>query len=135
MISIAVGSLARYYKQFPDEELKGLILRAVDDMIENCYVESLGLFYYKELPSLSRLGNNPLLLEALTIAYDLSGDSKYLEYGIETFKNNTSDAPSYTSAKKKAENSVIVGTVSSKGFAQSMIPLAGFQRALTEAGM
>mgnify|MGYP000736048214 FL=1 len=30
-----------------------------------------GLFYYKELPSLARNGNNTLLLEALAIAYEL----------------------------------------------------------------
>ena len=135
MISVAIGSLARYYRQFPDDELKELILRAVDDMIENCYVESWGIFYYKELPSLNRLGNNTLLLEALTIAYDLSGDSKYLEYGIETFRNAVSDVPSYSSTKKKAENAVIVGTASSKNFAQSMIPISGFYRAISESGI
>ena len=135
MISVAVGSLARYYRQFPDEELKGLILRAVDDLIENCYEERWGIFYYKELPSLNRLGNNTLLLEALTIAYDLSGDPRYLEYGLETFRNAISDSPSYTSAKKKQENSVIVGSASSKNFAQSMIPIAGFYRALNAAGI
>ena len=132
MISVAVGSLARYYRQLPDDELKGLILRAVDDLTENCYEENHGIFYYKELPSLNRLGNNTLLLEALTIAYDLSGDPKYLEYGKETFKNAVSDSPSYTSAKKKIENSVIVGSASSKNFAQSMIPIAGFFRAVAE---
>ncbi len=134
MISVAIGSLMRYYRQFPDEELKGLILRAVDDMIENCYVESWGIFYYKELPSLNRLGNNTLLLEALTIAYDLSGDPKYLEYGLGTFRNAISDKPSYASAKRKEENSVIVGNASSKNFAQSMIPIAGFYRALAQSG-
>ncbi len=134
MISVAIGSLARYYRQFPDDELKGLILRAVDDMIENCYEESWGIFYYKELPSLNRLGNNTLLLEALTIAYDLSGDPKYLDYGIETFNNATSDTPSYTSAKRKTEDAVIVGNASSKNFAQSMIPISGFYRALAETG-
>ncbi len=135
MISVAIGSLMRYYRQFPDEELKGLILRAVDDMIENCYEEEWGLFYYKELPSLNRLGNNTLLLEAMTIAYDLSGDSKYLEYGMETFRKAVSDAPSYSGVKRAEEDAVLVGNVSSKNFAQSMIPIAGFYRAISEAGM
>ena len=135
MISVAIGSLMRYYREFPDEELKGLILRAVDDMIENCYEESIGLFYYKELPSLNRLGTNTLLLESLTIAYDLTGDTKYLEYGIGTFRNAVSDAPSYSSTKRKEENAVLVGNVSSKNFAQSLIPISGFYRALAEADM
>ncbi len=135
MISVAIGSLMRYYRQFPDDELKGLILRAVDDMIENCYVEKWGIFYYKELPSLNRLGNNTLLLEALTIAYDLSNDPSYLKYGIETFRKAVSDTPSYSSSKKKEEDAVLVGNVSSKNFAQSMIPVAGFYRAMSEAGL
>ena len=135
MISVAIGSLMRYYRQFPDEELKGLILRAVDDMIENCYVESWGIFYYKELPSLNRLGNNTLLLEAMTIAYDLSGDSKYLEYGIGTFKNALLATPGYSMPKRKVEDAVLVGNASSKTFAQSMIPIAGFYRALAQSGL
>ncbi len=135
MISVAIGSLMRYYRQFPDEELKGLILRAVDDMIENCYVKEWGIFYYKELPSLNRLGNNTLLLEALTAAYDLTKDKEYLKYGIETFKKAISDTPSYSSAKKHMDDAVLVGNMSSKNFAQSMIPIAGFYRAVCEAGI
>lgn len=135
MISVAIGSLMRYYTQFPDQELKDMILRAVDDMVENCYVESWGIFYYKELPSLNRLGNNTLLLEALTIAYDLSKDPRYLKYGIATFKKAISDTPSYSSLKRKEEDAVLVGNTSSKNFAQSMIPLSGFYRAITEAGL
>ncbi len=135
MISVAIGSLMRYYREFPEEEIKGLILRAVDDMIENCYVESWGVFYYKELPSLNRLGNNTLLLEALTIAYDLSGEKKYLEYGLETFRKAISDTPAYSGTKRKEEDAVLVGNASSKNFAQSMIPIAGFYRALSESGM
>ena len=133
MISIAVGSLMRYYRVFPDPELRAMILRAVDDMVENCYVEDWGIFYYKELPSLNRLGNNTLLLEALTVAYDLTKDPKYLEYGMGTFKKAIGEIPSYESKKQKIENTVIVGSASSKNFAQSFIPLAGFYRAYTES--
>ncbi|MCR4897427.1 MAG: glycoside hydrolase family 127 protein [Lachnospiraceae bacterium] len=135
MISVAIGSLMRYYREFPEEGIKGLILRAVDDMIENCYVESWGVFYYKELPSLNRLGNNTLLLEALTIAHDLSGEKKYLEYGLETFRKAIADTPAYSGTKRKEEDAVLVGNASSKNFAQSMIPIAGFYRALSESGM
>lgn len=135
MISVAIGSLMRYYRHFPSVEVKEMILRAVDDMIENCYVESWGTFYYKELPSLNRIGTNTLLLESLTAAYDLSGDSKYLQYGISTFKKAVFDVPSYSSVKKHAEDTVLVGNASSKNFAQSMIPIAGFYRALCEAGI
>lgn len=136
MISIAVGSLMRYYREFPDEELKGLMLRAVDDLVENCYVKEWGIFYYKELPSLNRRGNNTLLLEALVIAYELSGDPEYLKYGITTFRNAIREAtPGGVGTKKVVEDAVIVGNASSKQFAQSMIPLATFYRAVSECGL
>lgn len=135
MISVAIGSLMRYYNVFPSIELKDMILRQVDDLIENCYVKEWGIFYYKELPSLNRLGNNTLLLEALTAAYDLSGDASYLTYGIETFRNAIRETPGYTSVKRIEEDAVLVGNISSKNFAQSMIPLAGYYRALAESGI
>jgi len=136
MISVAIGSLMRYYREFPDEKLKGLMLRAVDDLIENCYVEEWGIFYYKELPSLNRLGNNTLLLEALVTAYELSGDAEYLKYGLGTFRKAMSESPSvYVGAKQIVEDAVIVGNGSSKNFAQSMIPLTTFYRAAMETGL
>ena len=84
MISVAVGSLMRYYRVFPGEELKKMILSAVDDLVDNCLMEN-GLFYYKELPSLSRNGSNTLLLEAMEIGWELTGEKRYLEYGRKTF--------------------------------------------------
>lgn len=133
MISVAVGSLMRYYKVKQDPEIKGMIIRAVDDLIENCYIKEWGIFYYKELPSLNRLGTNTLLLEALTAAYDLTKDPRYIECGMETYNNAISEKQPYSgSSKRKVEDTVLVGTVSSKNFAQSMIPITGFHRALSE---
>ncbi len=136
MISIAVGSVMRYYREFPDPELKAMMLRAVDDLIENCYMEKLGCFYYKELPSLNRLGNNLLLLEALAIAYELTGNAEYLKPGINTFKKAV-DAPNpgAVGTKKIVNDAVVVGNASSKGFAQSMIPMATYYRAVAESGL
>lgn len=136
MISVAIGSVMRYYREFPDPELKALMLRAVDDLVENSYIEAWGLFYYKELPSLNRLGNNTLLLEALAIAYELSGDAEYLKYGLGTFKKAMKEgAPGPVGAKKIVEDAVIVGNGSSKNFAQSMIPLSTYYRAACECGL
>lgn len=136
MISVAIGSIMRYYREFPDPELKDMMLRAVDDLIENCYIEGWGVFYYKELPSLNRLGTNTLLLEALAIAYELSGDAEYLRPGIATFqKAITEPAPGTGGGKKNVEDTVIVGNGSSKNFAQSMIPLATYYRAASECGI
>lgn len=136
MISIAVGSVMRYYREFPDPELKAMMLRAVDDLIENCYMEKLGCFYYKELPSLNRLGNNLLLLEALAIAYELTGNAEYLKPGINTFKKAVAAPnPGAVGAKKIVNDAVVVGNASSKGFAQSMIPMATYYRAVSESGL
>lgn len=136
MISVAIGSIMRYYREFPDPELKTMMLRAVDDLIENSYMEELGCFYYKELPSLNRIGNNTLLLEALAIAYELSEDEKYLRPGIRTFKRAISaGVPGAVGGKKVVEDAVVVGNASSKDFAQSMIPLATYYRAAAECGL
>ncbi|MCH5248733.1 MAG: hypothetical protein J1E98_02310 [Lachnospiraceae bacterium] len=136
MISVAIGSVMRYYREFPDPELKAMMLRAVDDLIENCYMEKLGCFYYKELPSLNRIGKNTLLLEALAIAYELSGDENYLRPGILTFRKAVSaGVPGAVGNKKVVGDAVIVGNASSKDFAQSMIPLATYYRAAAECGL
>lgn len=136
MISVAIGSIMRYYREFPDPELKDMMLRAVDDLIENCYIEKLGVFYYKELPSLNRPGYNTLLLEALTIAYELSGDVDYLKPGITTFQKTVAEpVQGAGGTKKNVQDAVIVGNASSKNFAQSMIPLAVYYRAASECGI
>lgn len=133
MISVAVGSLIRYYREFPDEDLKKMILNAVDDLIENCYMEQTGLFYYKELPSLDRLGNNTLLLEALTVAYELTGDATYLKYGEQTFKRAIQDQSGSSLGKKVIYgDAVVAGSGSTKNFAQSFIPLVTYYKAVLE---
>lgn len=133
MISVAVGSLMRYYREFPREDMKELILVAVDDMVENCIMDN-GYFYYKELPSLSRVGNNPLVLEALAIAYELSGDKKYLMAGQKTFWANIESAMGGGStAKKVTEDTVMMGNMGTKRFAQMMVPMATYYSALIKA--
>lgn len=132
MISVAIGSVMRYYRVFPREDIKDMIIRAVDDLIENCML-GCGVFYYKELPSLQRLGNNTLLLESLAIAYELTGDVKYLKPGIKTFDNAiTSKAATTNGAKKIVDDAVICAGASTKGFAQSFIPVITYYKALSE---
>lgn len=135
MISIAVGSLMRYHRIRPSENIKNMILRAVDDLIENCYMDN-GLFYYKELPSLKRLGNNTIILEALTICYELTGDEKYLTYGLMTFELATRDQnASMGGSKKIIEDSVIGPGPGTKNFAQSFLPLVTYYKAATDTGI
>lgn len=135
MISVAVGSVMRYYRVFPREDIKQMLIRAVDDIVENCTLDN-GLFYYKELPSLSRNGGNTLLLESLSIAYELTGDSRYLEYGLKTFERSiNSTQSSGVGTKQIIDDTVLVAGDSTKGFAQSFIPLVTYYKALGDAGL
>jgi hypothetical protein len=135
MISVAVGSLMRYYRVKKNENIKKMILEAVDDLCENARLEN-GLFYYKELPSLKRLGNNPLILEALTIAYELTGNKKYLEAGLPTFKYlMMNKAPNVGGTKTVNGDAVIVSGKGTKSFAQIMVPFTTYYTALSKEGM
>ena len=134
MIAIAVGSLYRYYQAFPGEELKELILAAVNDLTEACMTPS-GLFYYKELPSLNRLGNNTVALEALAIGYRLSGDIRYLEMGMPTFRRDIASGSRPVGTKTVLEGTVILDNDPPKHFAQSFVPLSVFYQAAAGAGM
>ena len=132
MISVAVGSLMRYYRVFPSDKLKEMILGAIDDIVEN-QMNPYGLFYYKELPSLARNGNNPLLLEAMAIAYELTGDVSYLDKGIKTFKKHMASAGYSLGQKKIFEDTVVVGSGAPKAFAQGFLPLALFYTKVVKA--
>lgn len=134
MISVAVGSVMRYYRVRPSEEVKGMILRAVDDLVENCMLDT-GLFYYKELPSLMRMIDNPLPLEAMAIGYELSGDKKYLEAGKVTFNRILKEVLSKGGEKQHLGDAVIVPGEGTKLFGQGFIPLATYDKALEAAGM
>ena len=135
MISVAVGSVMRYYRVFPREDIKEMLIRAVDDLVDNCLLDN-GLFYYKELPSLARNGNNTLLLESLAIAFELTADIKYLYPGFKTFKKTIGENVSAgVSTKTIIDDAVCVAGNSTKGFAQSFIPLITYYKALTEAGI
>lgn len=135
MISVAVGSLMRYYQEFPSRDIKEMILGAVDDMVENSLFDN-GYFYYKEIPSLTRLGNNTLTLEALTIAYQLTGNTDYLRHGRKTFELNLKTPPDYILFPKKVvKDAVVYGEQAVKDFAQSFLPMAVYYKAVTDHRM
>lgn len=136
MISIAVASLMRYYNIRPEEKIKKMILDAVDDMVDNCVLDN-GLFYYKELPSLSRLGNNTTVLEALTYAFNFTKDKKYIEAGRKTFQNYVNDPAhgNYVSGKKIFGDAVVISSNSPKGIAQSFFPVVNYYVTAQRAGI
>ncbi len=134
MISVAVGSLMRYYRVRPGEELRAMILRAIDDMVENCVLDT-GLFYYKELPGLQKNIDNPLPLEAMAIGYELTGDKKYLEAGLMTFRRILRENVSGGGQRQHMDDAVIIPGEGTKLFGQGFLPLATFDRALEAADM
>ena len=76
------------------------------------------------------------MLEALTIAYELSGDSRYLTYGKRTFWSSIhAPSPSAAGVKSIVGDAVIHKTTGTKNFAQSFIPLSVYYKALSENGM
>lgn len=135
MIAVAVGSLMRYYRVFPREDIRAMILEAVDDLVDNCLMEN-GLFYYKELPSLSRLGNNTLLLEALTCAWELTGESRYLRYGLRTFNSTVEGTKRSVGGTKSVVGDALINAGDgTKTFAQSFLPLSLFYKAAADCGL
>ncbi len=135
MISVAVGSLMRYYRIRPQEKIRIMIIDAVQDMVDNCMLEN-GLFYYKELPSLRRLGNNTLTLEALSAAYELTCDEEFLKYGLVTFQEAIREEQKHINFTKQIkDDAIIIQGPGPKGFAQSFYPIVSYYVAASAAGI
>lgn len=135
MISVAVGSLMRYYRVRPLSRVKDMIVRAVRDMVDHCRMDN-GLFYYKELPSLQRLGGNTMVLEALADAYELTGDADYLRAGLDTFRITLQSVSFHTGgAKRIVGDAVLTGGPGPKVFAQSLYPIAVYSLKAAQAGL
>ncbi|MCD7905702.1 MAG: hypothetical protein LUG24_09125 [Clostridiales bacterium] len=125
----------RYYSIRGDEEIRDMIISAVDDLTENAYLDS-GFFYYKELSSLKRNAGNTTILEALTTAYKLTGNRDYLKYGVKTFETAVEGKGVVLSfAKKTEEDAVIISGNSSKGVGQSFLPLLTYYTACVREGI
>lgn len=84
MISLTVNSFARYLLIEDDPRVKKLIVETVDDMVAHCLGPD-GVSYYKELPSLRTTAGDPNFIEALTHAYRITGDTKYLRIATRQF--------------------------------------------------
>lgn len=84
MIALTVNSLARHLEIRDSPEIRELIVRAMDDLIEHCLGPD-GLFTYKELPSLQWVAPMPMLVEALTHAWRLTRRRRYLRLAAVQF--------------------------------------------------
>ncbi len=84
MISLTVNSFSRYLLIEDDARIRKLIVETVDDLIAHCLGPD-GVAYYKELPSLRTTASDPNFVEALTHAYRVTGDEKYLKIATRQF--------------------------------------------------
>lgn len=134
VLSSVVGSLMRYYRIFPQEKVKAMILRTVEDMIENCYMDC-GLFYDKELPGQMRPDIDPMVLEALTAAYELTKEKEYLTYGLQTFRMVLQTKDTGSGKKRLTQDMVIEPGNGTKHFAESFLPLVTYYKAAVECGL
>jgi len=134
MISVAVASLMRYYWVKPDESIKAMIIDAMDDLLENAVLDN-GMFYYKELPSLNKPGPNPIPLEALACAYELTGDEKYLQAGVPLFMLKMKSLEGAGRKKDKIPGGLLQAGPGPKAFAQSFYPLAYYYYHVSNTGI
>jgi hypothetical protein len=129
MISLTVNSFARYLLIEDDERVKKLIVSVMDDLIEHCLGPD-GVFYYKELPSLQRTAPTPHAFEALTYAWRVTGNERYLKIAANTFAALMANLETKESGPKFADPSgaVIDGIGGGRIFADkytSLILYAG----------
>ena len=73
-------------------------------------------------------------MEALEIAYELTKEKKYLEYGLETFWENIKhEGTAMGGSKSIIGDTLIVSGPGTKNFAQSFIPMVTFYKAARES--
>ncbi|GBG05588.1 hypothetical protein PAT3040_00072 [Paenibacillus agaridevorans] len=136
MICIAVNSLMRYYRIRPEVRIKQMIIDAMEDYVEHCYVKATGLFYYKELPSTQHLHTNPICLESLSYAFEFTGDKKFLEVGRVTFKEAIQTVgPGDKERREISGNALIFWGDSPKKFAQYYYPIFYYYHTIVKAGI
>ncbi|MDE0630040.1 MAG: hypothetical protein OXH73_00905 [Caldilineaceae bacterium] len=136
MISLTVCSFARYLLIEDDERVKRLIVSVMDDLIEHCLGPD-GVFYYKELPSLQRTAPTPHALEALTYAWRISGDERYLRVAANTFAALMFNLETKESGPKFADPSgaVIDGVGGGRIFADKYTSLILYAGAAAPLGL
>ena len=140
MISVAANSLMRYYRIRPQERIKKMVVQAMEDMLEHCYMKDEEMFYYKELPSLVRLGTaNPIVLEALSYAYEFTEEDKFLQAGKESFRilcrRIEREIVAVGSKEISGDALILWQGLGPKFFAQYYYPLFFYYRTASRAGI
>ena len=136
MISLTVNSLARFLLIEPDERIEQLIVRTVDDLLEHC-IGPDGIFYYKELPSLRHEAPTAHALEALTHAWRITKDERYLKIAARQFLALVERPIGADGGKKYVDSSgaVIKGLGGGRIFADKYISILLFAGAASSLGL
>ena len=136
MISLTVNSFARYLLVEDNAQVKQLIVAVMDDLIEHCLGPD-GVFYYKELPSLQGTAPTPHALEALTYAWRIRGDERYLRVATNTFAALMANLEGKESGPKFADPSgaVIDGAGGGRIFADKYTSLILYAGAAAPLGL
>ena len=136
MITLTVNSFARYLLIEENERVKRLIVAVMDDLIEHCLGPD-AVFYYKELPSLQTTAPTPHALEALTYAWRVSGDERYLRVAANTFAALMANLEGKESGPKFADPSgaVIDGVGGGRIFADKYTSLILYAGAAAPLGL
>ena len=136
MISLTVNSFARYLLIQPDERIEKLIVRTMDDVIEHCLGPD-GIFYYKELPSLRRQAPTPHVLEALTHAWRITRNDRYLKIATRQFHALVQQPVSGAGGKKWVDSSgaLVRGMGGGRIFADKYLSILLFAGAAASQGL
>ena len=137
MISLTTNSIARYLALDDDERVKKLIVGAADDLLAHCLGPG-GVFWYKELPSLRRSLPSPHVLETLTHAYRLTGNTRYLKVAARQFFEMIETNEQVPAVGKKwTEQGAVVesGSLSGRPFADKYTSVILFAGAATPEGL
>lgn len=136
MISLTVNSFARYLLIEPDERVERLIVRTVDDLLEHCLGPD-GIFYYKEFPSLRRQAPTAHALEALTHAWRITNNDRYLKVAARQFLALVERPIGSSGGKKYVDSSgaVIRGTGGGRIFADKYISILIYAAAASKLGL
>jgi len=104
MISLTACSFARYLLLEDDERVNRLIIETMDDLIEH-HLGPDGIGMYKELPSLQFTNPTMHFVEALTHAYRITGEERYLKVATRQFASFEESLRSNLVAPKRVDSS------------------------------
>ncbi len=136
MASITVNSLARYLLLEDSQDVRDLIVDVVDDLLQHTLGPD-GITFYKELPSLGHTAPTPHFLEALTHAYLITEDERYLQIGTRQFAALTARGLDVRPAAKFVDTggAVISGKGGGRQFADSYSSILLFAAAAARKGL